>query len=154
MPKPQGTDEAIEAILAPLRKRDAELEAEQAEIKAELAEVTRERSKLGGILRAAEKSLGLAEPPKAKRAGGGKSGKPAPERLDGLETWLRVHLDGNEFTGPELLERKDFRPLDMSSAYLSSALNLLHERGALRLVRTGGEGLAPRTKTWQVAGRG
>lgn len=149
---PQGIDQTIEAILEPLRRQDAELQSKRAELRAELEALNRQRAKVGGILRAAEKSLGVVQPPKRKRGarGGGRPGQ-SSERIDELETWLRANVNGDEFTAPEIIGRREFEPLHMEKSYLSKALLELHSRGTIRLVRTGGPGQKGRTRTWKVA---
>jgi hypothetical protein len=74
----------------------------------------------------------------------------AAATLDTLAEWLRTNYNGNEFTAPEAWA--DVPRMDgIGTTYrMGIAIKELHERGVLRLVRTGG-GKTGRAKVWKVA---
>lgn len=157
-------DKAIADIFAPLRKQVAlidealeRIEEEKADLVAELNEerdgYKAARAKAMRIIAANDRK------PKTKTKRGASSPRMgvAPEKIDALAAYIRANVDGEQFAGPKLLERRDFTAKTGLGhpSQVSKALGVLHERGVLRLVRSGGiEGLGNRVKVWEVTKRG
>lgn len=57
------------------------------------------------------------------------------ELVDKVYDWLVAHVDSETFWGNQIVERNDFDVTTQTT--LSRALNVLHERGKLRLDHTG-----------------
>lgn len=140
-------EQTLEDILKPLHDQlavvDNELKA-LAERKAELREV---RSKITRLLGANTKP-GPKPGPKSQQPKTYGTGKPSAARLDSLESYLRSAVNGDEFTVPDLSRREDW--INIDTGYVNNLMNFLHERGSVRLVRTGHPEYGNRTKTWRL----
>lgn len=157
-------DKAIADIFAPLRKQVALIDQELDRIDEEKAELVAELNEERDQYRAARaKAMRIIAAndrkpkKKTKRATGGRTIGVAPEKIEALQAYITANVGGEKFAGPKLLERSDFVAKTGLGhpSQVSKALGVLHERGVLRLVRSGGiEGLGNRVKVWEVARHG
>ncbi len=145
-PTAQELQATLDAILAPLREQVARIDAEIADLDERKAELKELRTQAARLISANDRTGHFAPKQAPKKSAAGK--KPSEEKLDELEDYLRAHVNGDEFVVPELVERKDW--LGLSSPYTNGLLNALHERGTIRLVRTGHPDYGNRTKIWRL----
>lgn len=138
-------ERSIDSFLDVLRAQVDEVERERAELK---AEYQRSDAELKASVAKAKRLISANARPDAKPAKPKKGRQAGEKRLDALETYLRASVNGSEFMIPELRERDDW--IGVSDSYASSLLNVLHERGVVRLVRTGHPTHGARTKTWRL----
>lgn len=146
-PTPQELEATLDAILAPLREQVEIIDAEIAALEVRRAELREMRAKPARIIAATERSGHYASK-QQKQPVKSAAGKPSETKLNELEDYLRASVDGEDFNVPELVEREDW--LGLSSSYTNGLLNALHERGSIRLVRTGHPEWGQRTKIWKV----
>lgn len=135
----------LDSILAPLREQLAVIDNELKELNTRKAELRQVRTKVSRLLGA--NSTPGPKPPKAKPSHG--TGKPSSERLDSLEQYLRSAVNnGDDFNLSDLASRQDWLGIDRG--YASMLMTALHERGSVRLVRTGHPEHGARTKIWRL----
>jgi hypothetical protein len=128
-------DASLREVTQPLIAQFRELELEIAVKEDELKELRAMRLKLTTIIRQIDPELA----PKKVYPAKSKSLVPTSEKVVAeVLGWLTTTLNGDEFYASGLIAREDF---DVTSgSQLSKALNVLHERGQIRLVRSGSGG--------------
>lgn len=134
----------LDSILKPLRDQLAVIDNELAALDERKTELREVRSRINRLIGANSPTKKPGPKGKAAKANGG----PSADKLDELETWLRKHVKGAEFTNPEIGQHKDW--LGIGDQYTSHLLNALHQRGSTRLVRTGHPEYGNRTKIWRL----
>jgi hypothetical protein len=151
MPMPgslEDLDRFIEDALAPLRERAEAIDLELAELETRKTEL---RAAAGKIRRLISANAAKTPGPKSNARTARKS-VASDERADELAGYLRSTFNGNEFTSLDFRDRDDFKPLKMSHSYVTNAINRLHSRHTLQLVRVGVPGRigGNRTKVWKL----
>lgn len=138
-------DKTLDAILQPLRDQLAVIDGELAALDERKRELREVRSRISRLIGANDHKK------PGPKAPGAKKGLPSTERLDLVESYLRRRLDGKEFTVPDVVARRDWEEaVGVQGAYANALMNGLHERGTLRLVRTGHPEYGNRTKIWRL----
>jgi hypothetical protein len=128
-------DKDLRAITAPLMEQLKDIDGEIAGMVKELAELRTHRTKLVAIVRSIDPEL----VPKKVYPAKSKSLVPVSEEMvEAVFTWLQQNVNGDEFYASGLMARDDFNVT--SASQLSKAINVLHERGQIRLVRSGSGG--------------
>jgi uncharacterized protein YydD (DUF2326 family) len=122
--------EPLEAVLAEADAALAELEAEKTRLKNQREEAMRVLK----ILRP-DKYQPLVRKYQRKKENAHERGV-SEEKLNALTDWLKEHVDGEGFWAMEIVRRPTFDL--MSQATLSKALELLADRGTVRLDRVQG----------------
>jgi hypothetical protein len=145
-------DRTIDRILAPLREQLMRVDNELAGLDARKAELKEVRTKINRIIGANNKVAPWGSKTGRKN---NRPSNPTGVSVEKQEAVLELakEYDG-EFTTLDLRADYDIQKATGigSDAGLSKALSLLHDRGALRLVRQGGvEGVkGNRVKVWEV----
>lgn len=125
-------DKDLRAITAPLMEQLKDIDGEIAGMVKELSELRAHRTKLVTIVRSIDPEL----VPKKVYPAKSKSLVPVSEDMvQSVFDWLQKNLNGDEFYASGLMAREDFGLT--SASQLSKAINVLHERGQIRLVRSG-----------------
>lgn len=146
-------ERTLDGILKPLRDQLAVIDAEIAVLDQRKAELREVRGRVSRLIGANNKPGPKPKPAPTRK--GQRSIGVAPERIDALDEFLHAHFNnGTEFHTVMLEERKDL-PANFRGPALNKALQALHERGSVRLIRSGGvEGIGNRVKVWAVSKRG
>lgn len=149
---PQSIEAAIDAMLAPLREQLAAIDDELADIDTRRAELNDIRKRVNRLISANSRNGKPGPKPKPATTTKRKYIGVRPELIDYVLDYVTKR--GGEFSAPQLLDDEDFE-WELADTALNKALGALHERGAIRLVRSGGiEGYGGRTKVWEVTRRG
>jgi len=140
-------DAELDAAVKSLESKRAEFEGALEDLDARRLELREGIRRIDAMLRGRN--------PKKPGPSKGKTKSPNVSRvadatLDTLSEWLRTNYNGDEFTVPEAWAGAPKLDGIGTTYRMGVAINALHERGVLRLVRTGG-GKTGRAKVWKVA---
>jgi hypothetical protein len=128
-------DASLREVTQPLITQLREIELEIKVKEDELKELRAGRTKLVTIVRQIDPELA----PKQVYPKKSKSLVPVSEDMvKSVFDWLQQNLNGDEFYASGLMARDDFNVT--SASQLSKAMAVLHERGHIRLVRSGSGG--------------
>jgi hypothetical protein len=128
-------DASLREVTQPLITQLREIELEIKVKEDELKELRAGRTKLVTIVRQIDPELA----PKQVYPKKSKSLVPVSEEMvKSVFDWLQQNLNGDEFYASGLMARDDFNVT--SASQLSKAMAVLHERGQIRLVRSGSGG--------------
>jgi hypothetical protein len=126
----------LKEITGPLVQQLKDIDGEIEEMTTELSELRAHRQKLVTIVRQIDPELA---PPKKVYPAKSKSLVPVNEEtVEGVLAWVKLHKNGDEFYASGLKREPHFP--NVSQSQLSKALNVLHDRGQIRLVRSGSGG--------------
>ena len=143
---PSDLTSQIDDFLGTLRARVQEVEEQRAQLREDYLAADQA---LKDSVRKAKKLISANDSKQGQKPKS-KPGRSVPSegKLTQLETYLREHANGSEFTLPDLERRSDW--IGLSNGYTNHLLGALHERGVLRLVRTGHPDYGNRTKIWRL----
>jgi len=151
---PGPLDFTIEQLVAKATEQVAESDAARARLREEWEAADRT---LREEARTAKRILAAYNPPgpkpgkKGKGKGASGNGRLAPENLDAIRNWLTKNMKGEEFSNLDLRELSIAEETQLSDTTVGKALSQLHDDGALRFVRFGGEGRHNKEKVYQLS---
>jgi len=125
-------DRDLRSITEPLMEQLRDIEGEIEGMTSELSELRAHRTKLVGIVRSIDPEL------VPKKVVPKKDALISDSKVAEVYEWLKANLNGDEFYASGLM--KDDRYGVTSQSQTAKALNVLHERGQIRLVRQGSGG--------------